>query len=70
MEAQHCPEKTAELSQAQESVIASQGESVVEDLDMSKLNIICTGHSHERMKLNSHTASAHATIEAQIKTYR
>ena len=70
MEAQHRPQKTAKLSQAQESVIASQGESVVEDLDMSELNLICTGHSHERIKFNSHTASVHATIKAQIETYR
>ena len=43
MEAQHRPEQTAKLPQAQESVIASQGQSVVEDLDMSELNLIWTG---------------------------
>ena len=67
MEAQHRPEQTAKLPQAQESVIASQGQSVVEDLDMSELNLICTSHSHERIKFNSHKASVHTTIDAQTR---
>ena len=69
MEAQHRPEQTAKLPQAQESVIASQGQSVVEDLDMSELNLICTSHSHERIKFNSHKASVHTTIDPQTRTH-
>ena len=45
MEAQHRPEQTAKLPQAQESVIAPQGQSVVEDLDMREMSEIamCPG---------------------------
>jgi hypothetical protein len=34
---------------------------------MSELNLICTTHSYERIKFNSHTGSVHTTIEAQTR---